>query len=167
MPRYVVGIGANLGDAVATVVAALARLPGAVATSYLYRTVPIGGPEQPDFVNAAALIDVPDDPPRLLGVLNAIEHDAGRVRDVRWGARTLDLDILVWDGPDLAGEALTIPHPRLAERLFAILPLLDVHDGELADGRSLRVIAATLDQRVLRLTPPDSGSIEPTTATEG
>jgi 2-amino-4-hydroxy-6-hydroxymethyldihydropteridine diphosphokinase len=163
----VVGVGANLGEPAATVAAALARLPGVVATSDLYRTAPIGGPEQPDFVNAAALLDVPEEPRALLALLHAIERDAGRVRDVRWGPRTLDLDILVWDGPAVASDDLTIPHPRLPDRLFAILPLLDVHPGELADGRSLRAIAATLDQQVLRLASPDTGSIEPTTATEG
>ncbi len=167
MPRYVVGIGANLGDPAATIAAAVASLPGVVATSALYRTAPVGGPVQPDYLNAAVVVDVPLDPHALLACLHAIERSAGRVRRVRWGPRTLDLDILVWDGPDVATEDLVVPHPRVGERLFAILPLLDVHHGELADGRSLRRIAATLDQAVLRLVPVETGRIEHTTATEG
>jgi 2-amino-4-hydroxy-6-hydroxymethyldihydropteridine diphosphokinase len=165
--RYVIGLGANLGDAEATLREAVAALPGVVAVSSLWATAPVGGPAQPDFLNAAARLEVELDPPALLAVLQAIERDAGRVRGVRWGPRILDLDILLWGGGIVAEPALAIPHPRLAERLFAIEPLLEVDPGVLPDGRSLRTIARTLDQRVRRLGPLGIDTIGTATRNEG
>jgi 2-amino-4-hydroxy-6-hydroxymethyldihydropteridine diphosphokinase len=120
-----------VGDRLATLRAAVARvaaLPGAsvVARSAVYETAPVGGPPQGDFLNAAILVDWPHTAHALLDALLAIERDLGRTREVRWGPRTIDLDILWIDGVTISDERLEVPHPRIHERAFAIAPLLDV-----------------------------------------
>jgi 2-amino-4-hydroxy-6-hydroxymethyldihydropteridine diphosphokinase len=92
----------------------------------VYETAPVGGPEQPDYLNAAILVDWEGTPVALLDRLQAIEHALGRVRSVPNAPRTLDLDILWIEGTQLETERLTVPHPRLLERAFALRPLLDV-----------------------------------------
>lgn len=112
----------------ATLRAAIAKLRDTVPIeniSRVYASAPIG-PPQPDYLNAAALV-IWDKPIRdLLTVLLQIEADLGRIRRDRWQARTIDLDILWSDDPPYFSDDLTVPHARLAERAFAILPLLDV-----------------------------------------
>ncbi len=145
----VVGLGANLGDRLAALVAARARiaaLPGArvIASSRLYETAPVG-PAQPDFLNAAIRVECTFDVDALLASLLAVEAGLGRVRRERWGPRAIDLDVLWAPGAERATERLTVPHPRLAERAFAVLPLLDVAP-EAAYGvppGEARVVAAT------------------------
>lgn len=128
--RVVLGLGANLGDRLATMRDALRRLAehvAVVATSRVYETAPIGGPEQGAFLNAAVAIDWNGEPLALLDVLHEIERELGRAREVRWGPRTIDLDILWIDGGTVVNDArLVVPHPQLAERAFAVRPLLDV-----------------------------------------
>jgi 2-amino-4-hydroxy-6-hydroxymethyldihydropteridine diphosphokinase len=130
--RYVIGLGANLGDRFATLreaarqVEDLAKLNGC---SSLYETAPVGLLDQPLFLNAA--LDVQSDlaPHSMLTGLLRIERELGRVRDadtVRWGPRAIDLDILWIDGVVIDDERLTVPHPRLAERAFALHPLLEL-----------------------------------------
>lgn len=131
-PRRVVAIalGANLGDAAATIEAASEQLSRGPALSDavlsgLYGTAPMG-PPQPDYVNAVLVAHSTWEPLRLLRHLQAIEAAYGRQRDVRWGARTLDLDLLlvgdaVWNTPEL-----TLPHPGIANRGFVLVPLCDV-----------------------------------------
>jgi 2-amino-4-hydroxy-6-hydroxymethyldihydropteridine diphosphokinase len=170
--NVVVGLGANLGDAVATLAAAvreIAALDGVevLAVSAAYRTAPVGGPEQPDYHNAAVLLDVARAPLELLRELQAIELGHGRERLVRWGPRTLDLDVLLWGEEAVELPDLAIPHPRLVERRFALEPLLDVApDAVLPGGRRLDgVLAALPEQGVERLAaatieidpPPDRG----------
>ncbi len=127
-----IALGSNLGDARAQVLAAfdaLAQLPGTrlLARSPLYLTPPWGVLEQPPFVNAVAHIDTVLPPHELLDALLAIERAAGRVRDgERWGPRTLDLDLLHLDGVVLSDERLSLPHPRIRERAFVLLPLHDL-----------------------------------------
>lgn len=127
--RVVIGLGGNLGDRLANLREAKARI-GAVATvlasSLVWETAPVGGPAQPDFLNAALLIAWSSSPIALLDVLMAIEHDLGRVRGVRNGPRTVDLDMLWIEGETVNEPRLVVPHPRLHERAFAIAPLLDV-----------------------------------------
>lgn len=145
----VVGLGANLGERLAALTDARARvaaLPGArlVASSRLYETAPVG-PAQPDFLNAAIRVACAFDVDALLASLLAIEADLGRVRRERWGPRAIDLDVLWAPGVARASERLTVPHPRLAERAFAVLPLLDVAPEapyEVPPG-DVRVVAAT------------------------
>jgi 2-amino-4-hydroxy-6-hydroxymethyldihydropteridine diphosphokinase len=124
----VIGLGSNLGDRAATLcsaVSALAQLGELRRVSELYETAPVGGPAQGDFLNAAVLIETELTPRELLHRLHDIERRFGRERDVRWGPRTLDLDVL-WFPDAYVDEALVVPHARLIERAFALLPLLDV-----------------------------------------
>jgi 2-amino-4-hydroxy-6-hydroxymethyldihydropteridine diphosphokinase len=128
----VVGLGANLGDPRATFEAAIAELgatPGVAvrARSALYRTAPIG-PPQPEFRNAAVRLEAALEPEALLDRLLAIEaaHGRDRAREQRWGPRPLDLDLLFVFGHRVASARLEVPHPRLAQRAFALAPLLDV-----------------------------------------
>ncbi len=125
----VIGLGANLGcprRAFSGARAQLARHCRIVRSSGLYRTKPIGGPPQPDFLNAALRVSAGLGPRGLLGLLLRIERRLGRVRDERWGPRLLDLDLLWVAGLQVRGPDLTIPHPRLHQRAFALMPLLEV-----------------------------------------
>lgn len=125
----VVGLGANLGDPRDTLHAAVRELTtwgSSVQRSRLYRSAPVGGPPQPDFLNAALRLRVPGPPRTLLSRLLELEHRVGRVRRERWGPRILDLDILWVSGLTLSAPQLILPHPRLRERAFALRPLLDV-----------------------------------------
>lgn len=129
-----VALGSNLDDPAAQVergFAALAALPGTRlrARSRLYRTPPWGVVDQPAFVNAAAALETSLAPRALLEALLAIEAGAGRVRGVRNGPRTLDLDLLAYGDCELREAGLTLPHPRLHERAFVLLPLADVAPG--------------------------------------
>ncbi|MGH8145013.1 MAG: 2-amino-4-hydroxy-6-hydroxymethyldihydropteridine diphosphokinase [Rhodanobacteraceae bacterium] len=134
MPEVVaayVGLGSNLGDPRAQVehgFQALARLPQTVlgGRSRLYRTPPWGVVEQPDFVNAAARLETSLAPGELLDALFEIEVGAGRVRAIPNGPRTLDLDLLLYGDVELREPDLVIPHPRLHERAFVLLPLADL-----------------------------------------
>ncbi|SKB51625.1 2-amino-4-hydroxy-6-hydroxymethyldihydropteridine diphosphokinase [Luteibacter sp. 22Crub2.1] len=127
-----IGLGGNLGDVrarLAAAIDALGRVPGVSvgARSRFYRTPPWGNVDQPDFVNAAVAIDTTMGPHDLLDVLLATERDFGRVRDgERWGPRTLDLDLLAYGDRTIDDERLTVPHPRIAERAFVLLPLADI-----------------------------------------
>jgi 2-amino-4-hydroxy-6-hydroxymethyldihydropteridine diphosphokinase len=130
--KVVVGFGANLGDRLGTMRAALRALAGQArveATSCVYATAPVG-PPQPDYLNAAALVTWDGTPEGLMSELLTIEASLGRVREgERFGPRTIDLDVLWIEGVALDGEGLTVPHPRLAERAFALAPMLEVAPG--------------------------------------
>jgi 2-amino-4-hydroxy-6-hydroxymethyldihydropteridine diphosphokinase len=128
--RIFVGVGANLGDAAATVrraLNALSRLPQSrcVATSSLYRSAPVDA-QGPDFINAVAELRTALEPSQLLKALQAIEHAHGRERPFRNAPRTLDLDLLLYGHRQLDLPALTVPHPRLHGRAFVIEPLLEI-----------------------------------------
>lgn len=149
-----VSLGSNLGDRHAVLALAARRigqLAGAtvVAASRLFETLPWGGPPgQGTFINAALLLDVRDRSPReLLDHLLAIEAEAGRLRGVRNGPRTLDLDLLLFGRRCVREVDLVVPHPRMLDRAFVMIPAADaapdlVHP---LDGRSLGAIAAGLD----------------------
>ena len=126
-----VALGSNLGDPrqqLLDAMAALANLPDTrlLQRSRLYRTPPWGVLEQPPFINAAVELDTALSPHALLDAMLAIEQRAGRVRAERNGPRTLDLDLLHVDGVQLDDPQLTLPHPRMAERAFVLLPLHDI-----------------------------------------
>jgi 2-amino-4-hydroxy-6-hydroxymethyldihydropteridine diphosphokinase len=150
MPRAAIGIGSNVGDAAANVRRAFERLAETgtvVARSSLYRTQPWGVTDQAPFVNAAAAVDTALDPHALLDALKRIEAEEGRVATFRWGPRVLDLDILAYAGRRLDEPDLVIPHPRLHERAFALVPLaeIDAHYAALRDALSPGERAAVVE----------------------
>ena len=132
MTRAFVGLGANLGDRDATLGAAIAMLDGlegvrVAAVSEFRETDPVGYLEQPRFLNAAAELETTIPPAELLASLLEIERALGRTRDgPRFGPRTIDLDLLLVDGVVVEEPGLTVPHPRLHERRFALEPLADL-----------------------------------------
>ncbi len=126
-----IALGSNLDDPRRQVLDgmdAIAQLPRTqlLQRSLLYRTPPWGVVEQPPFVNAAVMVDTELSPPELLAALLGIEQRAGRVRSLLNGPRTLDLDLLHVEGVDWHDASLTLPHPRMAERAFVLLPLHDI-----------------------------------------
>jgi 2-amino-4-hydroxy-6-hydroxymethyldihydropteridine diphosphokinase len=139
MTRAYVGVGANLGDREATIRAALDALPGVVAVSTLRETDPVGVVDQPLFLNGAVALETTLAPRALLETLLAVERELGRERGERWGPRTIDLDLLLYGDETIDEPGLTVPHPRLHERPFALEPLLDL-DPELAIPGRGRVI---------------------------
>jgi 2-amino-4-hydroxy-6-hydroxymethyldihydropteridine diphosphokinase len=134
-----IGVGANLGDARATVgqaIAALDALPGTrlTAQSALFSTAPVDA-DGDDYVNAVARVSTTLAPPELLTALQALEQDFGRQRPYRNAPRTLDLDILLYGDRIIDTPALTVPHPRLTERAFALIPLLQIDALRVIPGR--------------------------------
>lgn len=131
MNEAYVALGANLGDREAGLREALRRmadLPGVklLRVSAVYETEPFGYADQPQFLNMAAALTAEMSPEELLGHLLNIEKDMGRVRTVRWGPRTIDLDLLLCGDKVVNTEYLTLPHPRMAERAFVLVPLREI-----------------------------------------
>jgi 2-amino-4-hydroxy-6-hydroxymethyldihydropteridine diphosphokinase len=149
VPEVLLGLGGNLGDAVATIDAALQRLEtGGVCIlrrSRSYRTAPWGVADQPDFVNLCAAGETALAPRALLDLIHATEAALGRERRERWGPRTLDIDILAYSDARIDEPGLTIPHPRLTERAFVLVPLLDIAPDRMIEGRTVRDWAAAVD----------------------
>jgi 2-amino-4-hydroxy-6-hydroxymethyldihydropteridine diphosphokinase len=125
--RVFLGLGSNLGDRQAYLRDAVASLPEVVGVSPVYETDPVGGPEgQGPYLNLVVELDTALSPRELLGVCHRLESAAGRVREERWGPRTLDVDILWTDGDPVDEPDLQIPHPRMYERRFVMAPLADL-----------------------------------------
>lgn len=139
--RAYIGLGGNLGDAVATITQALAALRAAswgqwVGASSLYRSRPLGGLDQPDYINAVAALDTTLSAPALLAQLQRLEQQAGRRRSSeRWCARTLDLDLLLYGEAIIDHPALTVPHPGLAVRAFVLYPLAQIAPEQRVPGQ--------------------------------
>ncbi len=130
VPAYI-GVGSNLGDSQARVLAAFAALGALprtqlIARSRLYRTRPFGPVPQGDFINAVAGLLTQLSAQQVLDGIRSIEAAAGRVREERWGPRTLDLDLLVYSTERITTAELTVPHPGIAERGFVLAPLADI-----------------------------------------
>ena len=128
--RCAIALGANLGDPVATLnaaIEALSKTPGmtVIARSSWYVTRPVG-PPQPDYINGCVVIETQVDPQGVLTILLEIENQFGRVREVRWGARTLDLDLLLYDDRIITSPDLEVPHPRMCARAFVLVPLAEI-----------------------------------------
>lgn len=141
-----VGLGSNLGDREATIRAALAALPGVFAVSELRETDPVGVTEQPAFLNGAVALETELSPRELLKSLLAVERELGRERRERWGPRTIDLDLLLYGAETVDEPGLTIPHPRLHERRFALEPLAELDPELLVPGHGrVRDLLAELD----------------------
>jgi 2-amino-4-hydroxy-6-hydroxymethyldihydropteridine diphosphokinase len=152
-----VGLGANLGDAretIATALAELARLPETAlrATSSIYRSAPIDS-SGPDYLNAVALLDTALAADALLAELQRIEAGHGRERPYRNAPRTLDLDLLLYGDQRIATPTLTVPHPRLHERAFVLLPLAEVAPARVVPGlgRVDALVPGVAGQRIERL----------------
>ncbi|HVT35388.1 MAG TPA: 2-amino-4-hydroxy-6-hydroxymethyldihydropteridine diphosphokinase [Nevskiaceae bacterium] len=141
MPLAYIGLGANLGDPPRQLRAALAGIGASdgvelVAQSPFYRSAPLGPAAQPDYCNAACAVRTSLPPLDLFARLLAIERAAGRVRDgARWGPRTLDLDLLVYEGVVMDTLQLRLPHPEIARRNFVLAPLADLAPDLHIDGQ--------------------------------
>ena len=160
-----VALGANIGEPLRQIEAgfsALAALPGTrlLARSSLYRSAPVGYADQPDFINAVAMIETALAPHALLDALLEIERAHGRVREFPNAPRTLDLDIVLYGDVVLQEPGLTIPHARMLERAFVMVPLTEIAPDILVPGRgkvsdlAARVDAASVAklQRIMRTT---------------
>lgn len=167
-----VSLGSNVGDRLGQLQVALDRLRGhpgiAVrAVSPVYETEPVGGPPQPAYLNAVALLDVDLAPPELLAELHRIEELGGRVRDERWCPRTLDLDLVVQ--PPYAGtrDGLTLPHPRAHERAFVLAPWLDLDPAAELPGRGRISTLLAAAQAVAGQAVAGQGDAQPNGAPPG
>ena len=153
------GLGSNLGDRLANLQAAVDALqmePGlrVTASSRVWETTPVGGPPQPDYLNAVIRVETDLSARDLLDVARRVEARLGRVRKERWGARTLDVDILLFDEEEIDEPDLVIPHPRIAQRAFVLLPLLELEpDPVLPDGTRLKD-ARVVTSGVIPSAPP-------------
>jgi 2-amino-4-hydroxy-6-hydroxymethyldihydropteridine diphosphokinase len=131
MEMVLIGLGSNQGDSAGICLQAVERLsrnPGVRLSkiSSFYRTQPVGMVEQNWFVNGVAECETSLEPAQLLEIIHEIEKEFGRVREVRWGPRTLDLDILAYGEQQIALPHLTVPHPRLHKRRFVLVPLVEI-----------------------------------------
>ncbi len=157
--RAVLSAGTNLGDRLGTLqacVQAIGRLPDTdvLAISPVYETAPVGGPPQPDYLNAVLLIRIGLPPRDLLDAIHGLEAGFGRVRAERFGPRTLDIDIICYAGQVSDDPELTLPHPRAHERAFVLAPWHDIDPGaELPGHGPVAGLLAGLDRAGVRPVP--------------
>ena len=149
--KAAVALGSNLGESLSTLensLEALAQTPGITLISHSswYTTKPVG-PPQPDYINGCALITTELDPHKLLATLLDIEQQFGRVRKEHWGARTLDLDLILYNNLILDTPNLQIPHPRMGERAFVLVPLAEIAPNwiEPVSGRTINQLLEKVD----------------------
>jgi 2-amino-4-hydroxy-6-hydroxymethyldihydropteridine diphosphokinase len=154
--RAFLGLGSNLGDRRAVLRDAVAALDDVIATSPVYETEPVGGPVQGAFLNVVVELDTTRDARGLLELCRRLETVAGRVREVRWGPRSLDVDVLWVDGETVDAPDLQVPHPRMWERRFVLAPLADLAPDLVPPHR-----LAAADGDVVRLGALDDGSGPP------
>jgi len=152
------GLGSNLGDRRKNIDSALELIDGTFRTSVkkvssLYETEPVGYTDQPDFLNAVALVETERKPEEFMSDLLEVEHEMGRIRNVRWGPRVIDIDILMFDDLEMDTPGLTLPHPRMAERAFVLAPLAEIAPKLLLpDGRTPgEALVDLTNQRVRRV----------------
>ena len=131
-----IGLGSNLENPVQQIRTAIDTIKAnksinLVKTSSLYKTAPVGPDGQPDYINAVVEVQTTMQPEALLSALQSIENQHGRKRELHWGARTLDLDILLFDEQVISQPNLVIPHAHIAERNFVLIPLLEITDDSL------------------------------------
>lgn len=153
--RATVALGSNLGDRLGQLragVEGLRRVGEVVAISALYESDPVGGPDQGPYLNAVVVLETRLTPEELLDALHRIEGDSERTRDVHWGPRTLDLDLITYDNREVALPHLQIPHPRAHERRFVLAPAVEVApEVRLADGSSpAQAVVRVQDQGIER-----------------
>ena len=127
--KAVISLGANIGDPTANFDLAVGLLREAtevIAVSSYLQTKPVGGPEQPDYLNAVAILESELPARDLLALLNGIETAMGRTREIHWGPRVIDLDLIQYGGLLVHDEKLTLPHPRAHERRFVLAPWFEI-----------------------------------------
>jgi len=135
--KTVIALGSNLGDSKSIFSDAIIQISKSVevqSISKFYETIPVGGPEQPNYLNAVLIGDTQMPPLELLTQLQSIENSAGRVREVRWGPRTLDLDLIIYGDLLMKEELLTLPHPRAHERSFVLEPWVEIDPQAVLPG---------------------------------
>jgi 2-amino-4-hydroxy-6-hydroxymethyldihydropteridine diphosphokinase len=147
----VIALGGNIGDSMTILDEAIAQIEATqgiklIKYSSWYQTKPVGGPPQADYINGCAIVETSLPPEQLLPMMLAIEQDFGRVRIERWGARTLDLDLIFYHDQIINDEpTLIVPHPRMQERAFVLVPLAEIAPNWI-DPRSGQSVQALLDQ---------------------
>jgi 2-amino-4-hydroxy-6-hydroxymethyldihydropteridine diphosphokinase len=150
--RAVLALGSNLGDRMAALQGAVDMVTAApgiafTAVSPVYRTAPAGGPEQPDYLNAVLLVSATAGPRQVLAAAHAAETAWQRTREVHWGPRTLDVDVIAYGDLVSADPVLTLPHPRAHERAFVLIPWHDVEPGAVLPGHGpVAALIAALGQ---------------------
>jgi 2-amino-4-hydroxy-6-hydroxymethyldihydropteridine diphosphokinase len=155
------GLGGNIGDPPHAMAEALRAIDArgdtsVVAVSKLYRTPPWGKTDQPDFFNACALINTSLAADRLLELCLSTELDMKRVRVERWGPRTIDIDILTYADLEISSKPLDIPHPRMTERGFVLLPLADIAADLTVSGKSVGDWLAGVDRTGIEVADADA-----------
>jgi 2-amino-4-hydroxy-6-hydroxymethyldihydropteridine diphosphokinase len=152
-----IGLGANLDQPQQQLEQALielARLPNSalIAQSSLYHSKPVGPQDQPDYINAVALLDTQLEPLALLDALQQLEQDHGRLRKRHWGERTLDLDIILIDDCVIESVRLTVPHPFAQQRSFVLFPLSEINSELIfPNGKALEELLTELDNDLIRI----------------
>jgi 2-amino-4-hydroxy-6-hydroxymethyldihydropteridine diphosphokinase len=141
--KAAIALGSNLGDSLATLQGAIEILdytPGITVKSHSswYQTAPVG-PPQPDYINACAILEIDLEPQQLLEKLLEIEIKFGRQRREKWGPRTLDLDLLLYDHLILENSQLVLPHPRMTERAFVLVPLAEIAPNWVHPGSGIAI----------------------------
>ncbi|GMO32257.1 MAG: hypothetical protein Ta2F_08130 [Termitinemataceae bacterium] len=145
-----IALGSNIGDKEKYIIQALDLLNAEnnlriSALSKMYKTDPVGYTDQDFFLNMVCRIETDLSPNQLLDVLHKIENDLQRKRIIRWGPRTIDLDILLYDDLESCDPVLTVPHPRMTERAFVMVPLGDVYHVDTFAGKPIAEIIASCD----------------------
>lgn len=149
--QVLIGLGGNIGAPLASMRSALQALDKhplcrVVKVSSVWRTPPWGVTDQPDFLNACADIRTSLEPRAFLELCLAIEQELKRVRDVRWGPRSIDMDILFFGDREISEPGLIVPHPRLAERAFVLVPLAQIAPEKMHKGKPVSELALKSDQ---------------------
>ena len=157
--NVLIGLGGNLGDPVKSIRHALEMIGQnrdcrVKAVSSLWRTTPWGKTDQPDFINACAKVSTRLEPHAFLELCLQTEQALKRVRNERWGPRSIDIDILFFGDRNIAEEGLVIPHPRIAERAFVLAPLAEIAPEQVLDGQSIGARAGKIGREGIMLEQP-------------
>lgn len=156
------GLGGNIGNpivAMSAVISAFEQsdLIDLLGVSKLYRTPPWGKLDQPDFYNSCVLVKTKHEPIELLDLCLSLELELKRERIERWGPRTIDIDLLTYGDEVIQYERLVVPHPRMTERAFVLMPLGDIAKDHVVDGRSIREWLQNVDQSGIEAMSLDGG----------
>lgn len=166
MAEALLAFGGNVGDVAAAIGTALRRLAESGVrierVSSLYRTPAWGPVAQPDFVNGCASAETDLQPCALLALTQTIEREGGREAGPRWGPRPIDIDILAYDDLQMDEPGLTLPHARVAERVFVLVPLAEIAPDRIIAGRRVRDLAEAVDKNGIERIAPGPAPPRPT-----